>query len=69
MSIAGYDGIRIGQMLRPKLTTVKQDTKRMGMQAALYLIDRIENPRTAMSEVGNIPVKLMHGESLGPVKG
>ncbi|MBP3636286.1 MAG: LacI family DNA-binding transcriptional regulator [Clostridia bacterium] len=69
VSIAGYDGIRIGQMLRPKLTTVKQDTKRMGMQAALYLIDRIENPRTAMSEVGNIPVKLMHGESLGPVKG
>ena len=68
VSIAGYDGIRLGQMLRPRLTTIKQDTKRMGMQAALYLIDRIENPRTAVSEVGSIPVKLMQGESIGPVK-
>ena len=50
VSIAGFDGNRLGQMLRPRLTTIKQDTKRMGMQAALYLIDRIENPRTAGSE-------------------
>lgn len=68
VSVAGYDGIRLGQMLRPKLTTVKQDTKRMGMQAAQYLIERIENPRTAMSEVGMVPVKLIPGESIGPVK-
>lgn len=69
VSIAGYDGIRLGQMLHPKLTTIKQDTKRMGMQAALYLIDRIENPRTAVSEVGCIPTKLIPGESIAQVKG
>jgi len=69
VSIAGFDGNRLGQMLRPRLTTIKQDTKRMGMQAALYLIDRIENPRTAISEVGSIPTKLVPGESIGPVRG
>lgn len=68
VSLAGYDGIRMGQLLRPRLTTIKQDTKRMGVQAALYLIDRIENPRTAVSEVGSIPVKLIPGESVGAAK-
>ena len=67
LSIAGYDGSHIGQLTRPRLTTVAQDSKRMGAQAALYLIDRIENPRTAGSEVGTIPALLVAGESIGPV--
>ena len=47
-----------------------QDTKRIGAQAAEFLIDRIENPRTAGSETATIPVKLLEGESMGicPVK-
>ncbi|MBQ7844600.1 MAG: LacI family DNA-binding transcriptional regulator [Clostridia bacterium] len=68
VSIAGYDGNRLGQMLHPRLTTVKQDTKRMGVQAALYLIERIENPRTTVSEVGLVPIKLIPGESVGQLK-
>ena len=41
-----------------------------GAQAAEFLIDRIENPRTAGSETATIPVKLLEGESMGicPVK-
>lgn len=66
VSLAGYDGNRLGQLLHPKLTTIRQDPKRMGTQAALYLIDRIENPRTAVSQVGSIPVQLVPGESIGP---
>lgn len=70
LSLAGYDGIRLTQMLQPRLTTIEQDTKRIGAQAAEFLIDRIENPRTAGSETATIPVKLLEGESMGicPVK-
>ena len=69
LSIAGYDRTRIASLTRPRLTTVAQDAERMGRQAALYLIDRIENPRTAGSEVGMIPTQLVKGESVGKVKG
>lgn len=68
VSIAGYDGTRLGQLLRPRLTTIRQDAKRMGMQAAQYLIDRIENPHTAISQVSAVPVQLICGNSIGPVK-
>lgn len=70
LSLAGYDGIRLTQMLQPRLTTIEQDTKRIGAQAAEFLIDRIENPRTAGIETATIPVKLLEGESMGicPVK-
>ncbi len=69
LSIAGYDSTRIAALTRPRLTTVAQDAERMGRQAALYLIDRIENPRTAGSEIGMIPTQLVQGESIGRVKG
>lgn len=69
LSIAGYDGSRIAALTRPRLTTVAQDADRMGSQAARYLIERIENPRTAVSETGLIPTRLVKGESVGKVKG
>ena len=68
LSIAGYDESRIAALTRPRLTTVAQDAQRMGTQAAIYLIDRIENPRTAGSEIGLIPTRLVKGESIGRVK-
>ena len=68
ISIAGYDESRIAQLSRPRLTTVSQDAVKMGTQAALYLIDRIENPRSAVSETALIPTKLVKGESMGVVK-
>ena len=43
LSLAGYDGIRLTQMLQPRLTTIEQDTKRIGAQAAEFLIDRIHD--------------------------
>lgn len=68
VSLAGYDGTILGQMIRPRLTTIRQDTKSMGIQAAKHLIDRIENPLTAVSAVSIVPVALVTGESLGPAK-
>ncbi len=68
VSIAGYDESRIAALTRPRLTTVAQDAARMGKQAALYLIDRIENPRTAGSETAMVPTRLVKGESVGKVR-
>lgn len=68
LSIGGYDESRIAGLTRPRLTTVAQDGWRMGTQAALYLIERIEHPRTAGSRTGMIPTRLVKGESIGPVK-
>lgn len=48
ISIAGYDGIRIARHIEPQLTTIRQDTDRMGREAARELIDLIERPKTTL---------------------
>ena len=68
VSIAGYDESRIAALTRPRLTTIAQDAAGMGCQAAKYLIDRIENPRTAVSGNAMVPTRLVRGESVGKVK-
>ena len=64
VSIAGYDGIAMGQYIRPKLTTIRQDTRVMGMEAARLLISRVEDPAFPFSTV-QVPVSLLPGESMG----
>ena len=65
VSLAGYDGVRSVQAVRPRLTTIRQDSEAMGSQAALCLIDRIDHPTTAVSQLMLIPTTLIEGESLG----
>ena len=48
LSMIGYDGIKLSQMLSPKLTTLKQGTGEIGKLAARELIDCINNPKTAI---------------------
>lgn len=48
VSIAGYDGIRIARHIEPQLTTIRQDTQRMGREAANELIELIEHPKTTL---------------------
>jgi LacI family transcriptional regulator/LacI family purine nucleotide synthesis repressor len=50
ISVAGYDGIRIGRHIEPQLTTLRQDTARIGLAAAEKLIDLIERPKTTIEE-------------------
>ncbi len=42
ISIAGYDGIVLSQVLKPRLTTIWQDTNRLGAEAAKRLIALIK---------------------------
>ena len=64
VSVAGYDGISVSQALVPKLTTVRQDTERIGSEAAKRLIRLIESPMTTPLEGVLMPVELIKGESV-----
>ncbi len=65
ISVAGYDGISVSQALEPKLTTVRQDTERIGREAARQLICLMESPMTTPLETIVMPVELVEGESVG----
>ena len=65
ISIAGYDGSRVSQLLNPRLTTIRQDTAAIGRQAAKKLISTIEKPKTTFTEQIIVEGELLIGESVG----
>ncbi|NLK99949.1 MAG: LacI family transcriptional regulator [Clostridiales bacterium] len=64
ISIAGYDGVLLSQVLNPKLTTLKQDTKALGKFAAEKLIALIDNPKANIVEKVVVEGQLLYGESV-----
>jgi len=64
ISVAGYDGIPLMQLLKPHLTTVRQDTNSIGAEAARKLVELIENPKTAIPEIAITPCTLIKGETV-----
>ena len=68
ISVAGYDGIRIGRHLEPLLTTLRQDTKQLGEKAAEYLIRLIEHPKTTVVQTIVIEGEVFAGKTVGDIK-
>jgi LacI family transcriptional regulator len=68
ISIAGYDGTRVSQLLSPALTTVRQNCDLIGSEAAERLIGIIEKPKTALVERVVIEGSLVPGQTVGAVK-
>ena len=64
ISIAGYDGIVLSQVLRPKLTTIRQDTERLGAEAAKRLIALINKEITNDSAPVSVKGSLLEGASV-----
>ena len=64
VSVAGFDGVPLLQMCRPRLTSVRQDTSAIGKQAAALLIRLIEEPGAATPETERIPCELLPGDTL-----
>lgn len=64
ISVAGYDGIRIAMHFKPSLTTVVQDTERIGREAAGKLISLIEKPGVTVAEQIIVPSRLFPGETV-----
>jgi LacI family transcriptional regulator len=67
VSIAGYDGIALSQVIKPRLTTLEQDTTMLGREAARRLIEQIENPLTTITENVTVTGKLIEGKSVARV--
>ena len=64
ISVIGYDGILMSQLMSPKITTLHQDTETLGKEAAKKLIALIEHPKTALLDRILVPGELMPGESV-----
>ena len=64
ISVAGYDGISVSQALEPKLTTIKQDTDKIGAEAAKQLINLIESPLATSLDNIYLKVQLVKGGSV-----
>ena len=67
ISVAGYDGIRIGRHLEPQLTTLRQDTEQMGANAAECLINLIESPNSTGVERKVVKGNLYEGKTVGRI--
>lgn len=68
ISVAGYDGLRLAKVLNPELTTVVQDTKKMGETAAQRLIEEIEFPQEVHPEHILIRGTLSKGKSVRDIR-
>lgn len=63
IAIVGFDGIQIGQILYPKLTTVRQDSKKIGETVAQKMLRLISDPNE-QNEVITLPTELLFGDTL-----
>lgn len=68
ISVAGFDGIFLSQALRPKLTTLKQDTDLIGRTAAQKLIKAIEAPLTSAPDQVLIEGYLLEGQTIASLE-
>lgn len=64
ISVAGYDGIRIGRHIEPQLTTLRQDTEQIGAKAAQGLINLIERPKTTVMRPVVVEGEVFEGKSV-----
>ncbi len=64
LAVVGFDDIPIASLLRPALTTVRQDKEGLGRAAAEALVRAIEEPEQPPSVI-TLPVELVVRESCG----
>lgn len=64
ISLVGFDGIELGQNMHPRLTTIRQDSRKMGAIAASQLLQMIDNKtRSLQGETISIDTYLITGET------
>ena len=67
VSVAGYDGIELARRISPLMTTIVQDTDKIGRVAASKLIDLINNPKGTLIEQIVVEGTLEKGESVANI--
>ena len=64
ISVCGYDGVNLAKIIDPKLTTWEQNTDQLGRIAVDKLIEKIENPDTAIPEYIVVRGRMFKGETV-----
>lgn len=68
VSATGFDGISLGKVLRPQLTTIQQDTEAIGAAAADELIRAIKEGRGYIPKTVVIPTTLLPGGTVAKIE-
>lgn len=68
ISIMGYDGIVVSQVINPRITTFRQDAEMMGKTAAEKLIEIINHPKTTVPTTIMVSGELIEGESVAEIR-
>lgn len=68
LSVTGYDGIFLSQVLRPKITTYKQNTDALGREAAKHLVEAIVDKKTYIPKQIWIEGQLLAGDSIKKIE-
>ena len=66
VSLVGYDGIFLSEILRPRLTTYCQNAEQIGASAVELLLDAIENEQDHQPRQAIVRGQFLEGETLGP---
>ncbi len=64
ISVVGYDGLYVSQIIHPKLTTYEQNTEEIGRIAAKSLIRLIRDPKSTLIEKIQVSGKIIEGASV-----
>ena len=67
ISVAGYDGIPLSQILRPRLSTYRQAGEEMGREAARLLIEQIEQPDVWLPQQITVAGELLPGDTVANI--
>ncbi len=67
VSVAAYDGIPMSQVLRPKLTTYRQNAEQIGQLSVKKLVEKIEHSRTCVDEEIPVTGELLEGSSVSQI--
>lgn len=67
ISITGFDGVQLSQIVNPRLTTIKQDAESIGKSLAQKLIASMQD-KTMTSELIEIKASLVVGDSTAKPK-
>jgi len=61
ISVVGFDGIQLSQVIQPRLTTYRQDMEAIGRSALHLLLESLENPEGSRAQQRDIPGELLPG--------
>ncbi len=69
VSIAGYDGMLLGKYMSPSLTTIRQDTDKIGKLASAIILKFIEKKGDIVKKDLSVDGSIIVGKSVAKIRG